>query len=45
MDKLGQALQTFDQAWAWTLNDVYVDVIYPARFDCVKIAPVGAFVH
>src|SRR5207248_2879143 len=44
MDKLSQALQTFDQAWAWTLNDVYVDVIYLVRFDCVNIGPVGAFV-
>jgi len=44
MDKLGQALKTFDQARAWTLNDVYVDVIYLVRFDCVNIGPVGAFV-
>ena len=44
MHKLGQALQTFNQARAWTLNDVYVDMVYLVRFDRVNMAPVSAFV-
>src|SRR5256885_10479336 len=44
MHNLGQALQTFNQARAWTLNDVYVDMVYLVRFDRVNMAPVSAFV-